>query len=472
VQARDEGINLEAEQNWDTYRVGGTCVFGTHNIFVADVDGDGVMEVITGGFTYNAENGVRISSSQAPLKVWSWNGQNVTLEAFTKWDGLILSVYAADVDEDNIMDIITAGTSWNASSNYGSLRIWHLSNGELTLQAHDEGNSLSGSIFVADADMDGTQEILSLGRTQTETGNVTQLRLWDFRDNVLTLDKTANLDSAQVTSANSVYASDLDSDGVEEVIVGGYSDTLSNSKGQLTIWQWNGTAFALKANENWQTGGGTAKTIAGGNMGNTIVNNVKAADLDGDGLKEVVTAGFTYDGVNVNGQIKVWGWNGNVLNEVASQEWVTDYLTEAKCIALTDVNADGKTEIVQSGIAAAQGSFNNSEAAHDRAQLRVWGLADGVLTLELGKDWTFDNGACAWNVASGDVDKDGVVEIITVGCSALGGLCDPDMRIWSLSSEQRAVTYPDYLPYLLGVILIATGISLIFYLVKRKYGYF
>ena len=179
----------------------------------------------------------------------------------------------------------------------------------------------------------------------------------------LTLDETTNLDVANVTSANSVYASDLDNDGTVEVVIGGYSDTLSNSHGQLTVWQWNGTAFVLVGNENWHTGEGTAKTIAGGNMGNTVVNNVKAADLDGDGLKEIITAGFSYFDGNVNGQIKVWSWNGKVLTEKASQQWATDYLTEAKCITLNDVDGDGKTEIVQSGIAAARDSFNNSQAA-------------------------------------------------------------------------------------------------------------
>ena len=87
VEAQDEAFKLEAEQNWDTYAVGGTCISGTHNIFVADVDSDGEFEIVTGGFTYNTEDGVRLSS-QAPLKVWSWNSQkNVTLEASTKWDG-------------------------------------------------------------------------------------------------------------------------------------------------------------------------------------------------------------------------------------------------------------------------------------------------------------------------------------------------------------------------------------------------
>ncbi len=467
VQAQGEDFILEAEQNWDTYAVGGTCIFGTHNIFVADVDGDGVIEIVTGGFTYNTEDGIRLSS-QAPLKVWSWNGQNVILEASTNWDGNIRSIYAADIDSDNVVEIITFGNSWNQSGNYGSLRVWHLSNGDLTLQASSEGYIWGNSLFVCDADMDGVLEILSVGRMQTESSNSTRLCMWSFQGGVLTLDETTNLDLANVTSANSVYASDLDNDGNIEVVIGGYSDTLPNSHGQLSVWQWNGTAFVLARNENWQTGGGTAKTIAGGTMGNTVVNNVKTADLDGDGLREVVTAGFSYDGEKVNGQIKVWGWNGNILAEKASQQWATDYLTEAKCISLNDVDGDGKTEIVQSGIAAAENSFKNSQAAHDRAQLRVWGFADGVLELESSKDWTFDEGACAWNVGSGDVDNDGVVEIITVGCSALGSLCDPDMRIWSLSNVESPVAYLDILPYVAAVLLSAVGITVLAYFVKKK----
>jgi len=51
----------------------------SHDLFVADVDGDSVMEVITGGFMYHKYNGSRLNM-EAPLKMWSWNGQNLTLE--------------------------------------------------------------------------------------------------------------------------------------------------------------------------------------------------------------------------------------------------------------------------------------------------------------------------------------------------------------------------------------------------------
>src|SRR5512136_955371 len=108
VVAQTGDLNLEAEQNWDTYGVGGTCVYGTQNIFVGDVDGDSIMEIVTGGFAYNTSNGSR-TISEAPLKVWTWNGQNVTLKASASWIGNILCLYAADVDNDKSIEILTAG---------------------------------------------------------------------------------------------------------------------------------------------------------------------------------------------------------------------------------------------------------------------------------------------------------------------------------------------------------------------------
>ena len=54
VRAQSGSLTLEAEQHWETYGVGGTCNHGTHNLFIADVDGDNISEIITGGFMYYA----------------------------------------------------------------------------------------------------------------------------------------------------------------------------------------------------------------------------------------------------------------------------------------------------------------------------------------------------------------------------------------------------------------------------------
>lgn len=466
VNSQSDGVNLEAEQNWDTYRVGGTCAVGTQNICVGDVDDDGTSEIITGGFSYgNSNNGSTIG---APFKVWTWNGQNVTLKANMTWSGSILCLYAADLDQDGTADISCAGGSFGGSTNStSSLRVLNIIDKQVTLKAEYTGMPIN-AMFASDIDEDGTNDLLAVGQTGMYSRNVGSsiLSLFHLQGGHLTLVKSLPLAQFNVTSANSVFASDLDDDGTVEIIVAGYSDILSNSKGLVSIWYWNGKEFSQKTANTWQLTGGTAINPAGGTQGNTVVNDVKAGDLDGDGKKEIVTAGFAYDGARIEGQVKVWRWDGSNLTELASQEWTTDYMTEAKSVALNDVNGDGNVEIVQSGIVAAEGSFNNPEAVHDRGQLRVWSFNGTGLSLIETNDWTFDEGVCAWNVGCGDVDQDGVVEMITVGCSALYGDCDPDMRIWSLAIE--ANTSIDYLPYAAAAVLIVTGTSCLVFLYFRK----
>jgi hypothetical protein len=464
VNAQYGNFTLEAEQSWETYGVGGTCISGTHNLFVADVDGDSVKEIITGGFMYNIINGSR-TTVQAPLDMWSWNGKNVTLEATAKWLGGINSIFAADVNNDNIMEIITGGVVINDTGYYSILKIWRYSNGELSQKAQYEGIP-ANAIFVSDADGDGTPEIITVGQLRKDTLYTPVLCLWHFNDNNLNLINQFELDAANVTSANSVFATDVDNNGDVEIITAGYSDSLNNSKGQLCIWQWNGQTLFLKSNENWQlVTQGYALTIAGAVQGNTIVNNVKAGDLDGDGAKEIVTGGFTFDGEQVNAQLKIWNWTGNALTQEESEEWATDYLTEVKCIALDDIDGDGKLDIIHSGIVAAKGSFANTTTNPNRGQLRISSWNGTALTLKQTVDWVVNDGVCAWNVATGDVDKDGTTEIITVGCTAIGTLCDPNMRIWSIPTVN---SFPYYLTYAIAGAATATAITAAIFLMRKK----
>ena len=61
INAQSDDFILEWEQHWETFGIGGTCNYGTHNFFLGDVDNDGIEELITGGFMYLMENGSRIS---------------------------------------------------------------------------------------------------------------------------------------------------------------------------------------------------------------------------------------------------------------------------------------------------------------------------------------------------------------------------------------------------------------------------
>ena len=464
VKAQTDDYILETEQHWETYGVGGTCISGTHNLFVADIDGDGGLEIITGGFQYKVVNGSRISN-EAPLRIWSWSGQNLTLEKSQNWEGSITCVYAADADGDDVVEIFTAGTLRNSTGSYSSLRAWHWNGEELNLKAHYEGMPVT-SLFVNDVDGDGVPEIISVGRLRVGSQYSPRLCLWRLLNNNLILEDSLDLSVANVTSANSVQACDLDNDDTVEIITAGYAGDLKNSSGQLCVWQWNGQEFSLKVNERWQLVSGVyALNTVGNVQGNTLVNNVKAGDVDGDGVQEIVTGGFAYDGERINGQLKVWSWDGSTLTPEVGEEWTTDYLTEVKSITLHDVDGDGRMEIVESGTVAAEGSFAKNATTPERAQLKVWSWDGTNLTLKRSEDWVVGEGVCAWNIASGDVDGDGKVEIVTVGCMYVGDLCDPDMRIWSIPTSAS----PDWIFAVVGVAgLAAFSSAALFFLRKRK----
>jgi len=253
----------------------------------------------------------------------------------------------------------------------------------------------------------------------------------------------------------------LDGDGVVEIITAGYAGRLEDSRGQLCVWRWNGEELILKADREWQLVEGVyALNIAGGVQGNTMVNNVKVGDVDGDDIPEIVTGGFTYDGKNVNAQFCIWSWDGESLQLEASREWADDYLNEVKCVFLSDVDGDSRIDILTSGMVAAYGSFANCSSTPGHAQLRVWSWDGKTLTMKYGQDWMIGDNVCAWNVAAGDLNKDGLTEIVTVGCMGICNLCDPDMRIWS-------VVDPPPIGLMIAAAMAITASVLTYFLVKK-----
>ncbi|UCF45364.1 MAG: VCBS repeat-containing protein, partial [Candidatus Bathyarchaeota archaeon] len=270
-------------------------------------------------------------------------------------------------------------------------------------------------------------------------------------------------------AAKSVYVCDLDNNGDVEVITGGYDHGLTNSSGQLRIWQWDGKELLLKANEEWRLVEGVyGVTVTGDPMGNTLVENIKVGDVDGDGVAEILTGGFAYDGQQMNAQLRIWNWDGTILVLEESHEWFIEDITEIKAIALDDVNGDGKMEILASGGAAVYGGFD-VDSEPEAAFLTVWSWDGDILRLKNEEDWTIGEGVFAWNVDTGDVDGDGKTEIVTVGCMYINQLCDPDLRIWSLQGSSDSSTSNTFL--VVAVVGTATAVSVVivaYLFVRRK----
>lgn len=462
VFAQPQNMVLEWEQHWETYGVGGTCNFGTYNFFVGDVDNDNTLELITGGMSYDMANDSRTALS-APFKIWNWDGQSFTLEKSHEWPGTTRSTFAADLDQDGLPEIITGGTISNSSGSYSTVRIWNWDGTNLVLRSHHEGIS-ARSISVYDFDKDGISEIVTAGSKRDGTKTSAQLSIFTFKPN--TLHHTASIEwrSSNTTSATSVDIADLDNDGIVEIITAGYDHDIINSSGQIRIWHWEDAEFHLIENKEWRMVENTyGNTIAGEPMGNTMVNNLRIDDVDHDGTLEIVTGGFTYDGEKINSQLKIWNWNNQQLVFEGGKEWITDDVNEVKAISIDDVDKDGQLDIITAGLVGAYGGFGDVDVPPEQAQLRVWNWNGEELIQKYNEEWTVGDGVIAWNVQTGDVDNDGTVEIIAVGCMYISALCDPDLRIYSVASDQNPIMFYGIIVATIVILVIAA--ILIF---KRK----
>jgi hypothetical protein len=466
VGAQSDSFILEVEQHWGTFGVGGTCISGGHNLAVADVDGDGVKEMITGGSSYNYMPTGSRTPRYAPLKIWNWNGQNITLEKGYNWTGNLNCVLASDVDGDGKTEIITAGRLVNSTGSYTSLRIWSWDGKTLVLKGSYEGTT-AVSVVTIGVDRDGKPEIITIGSSSSGNQSHTQLSIWQFDGKSLTLNRSF-ADDRQNARANSVYAYDLNNDGETEIVTAGYANDLKNSTGILSVWQWDGQTFSLMGAEEWHMVDGYALNSAGGTQGNTLAKHVKVADVDGDSVPEIVTSGFTYDGKKVEGQLRIWNWSGGVLNLEKSQEWVNGDITEHTSMSINDVDGDGKKEIVTSGYTTAYGGFAVNAEDKSRADLKVWSWDGNTLTLKQSKDWIVGEAVSAWNVGTGDVDNDGVVEIVTVGCMTTDLRdCDPDLRIWSVPLVPSA-SFPYLIVAIVGATVAVVGVIGAAFLFSRR----
>jgi hypothetical protein len=466
--AQTNNLNMKLELHYPTYTLGGTCVGGSsHVLAMADIDGDGNVELITGGFAYDMINGTK-GPNMAPLYIWSWNqsGSTLALDITQNWTGNIRCIYAADADGDRKTELITTGSEVNGSGTFSDLRFWSW-NGQNLVPRGDFADVPAGAVSVSDVDGDGKPEVVTVGVVNA-TVPLSRLSVWEWNGSTLTLESNADLVGS---FASSVCSYDLSKNGTVDIITGGYSNVLTNSSGQIQVWRMTHGSLFRVANAEWRNVNGYALNSAGNPQGNTVVNDLKAADVDGEGTPEILTGGFTYDGQDVLGQLKIWNLNGTALNLESSTEWKVYGITEAKSVSTGDVNNDGKSEIITAGVTTGAGSYaSNVTEEKEKGELRIWSFNGTEIALLQSNNWMVDQGVGVWSVGNGDVDKDGVPEIVTVGCEYFGGvLCDPDLRVWSISGVfPSAEPFPYVAVSVAGVAVAGCILAAVFFLRKDK----
>jgi hypothetical protein len=191
------------------------------------------------------------------------------------------------------------------------------------------------------------------------------------------------------TYINSVTCGDVDGDGANEIVTGGYYDDFSREVAQLCIW--DGASLALEGVRTWYW------------TGDTGIESVAIGDVDADPALEIVTGGWYYDGTRYQAQLCVWDGASLALEGVRTWYWTGE--TSILSLDIGDVDADPALEIVTGGY--------YDDGTRYRAQLCVW---DGAtLALENVRIWYWTDDTTIWAVDIGDTNGGGDIEIVTGG---------------------------------------------------------
>ncbi|MFH1219030.1 MAG: FG-GAP-like repeat-containing protein [Candidatus Eisenbacteria bacterium] len=283
------------------------------NIQVADLDGDGDLDLISGSYASAAFELVAWENDGTPF----WNHWPRHYIGGTTHD--VCSIGITDLDHDNDLDIVT-GCGTDVSSSYPIIA-WERT-GPWSWTPHEVGTLTCKVVAIRVADLDGDSffDIVSLGCEYSgETRNVV---VWQNDGTPFSGAWTSNTVFSGYALGPGLAVGDLDNDGDDDVACGG-------NEYYIYALQNDGTPFSGAWQSNY------VGSACGG-----MVGYVEMAFLDGDAYRDIVTTcGYTpsytqsifrNDGTPFSGS-----WPSNVIGSVS-----------APTGGVGDFDLDGDTDIM------------------------------------------------------------------------------------------------------------------------------
>ena len=267
-----------------TYVSGGYSSLG---VAVGDVNGDGKLDIVLIN-SYAVINGT-VSDSESSVSVLLGNGDGTFKPSvsYVSGPGGSKLVVIADVNGDGKPDLVTASVYGNSVCGEGGVNVL-LGNGDGTFKP--AVTCLSGgyypyAIAVADLNDDGKPDVIVVNREEYETGGgqgwVTVLL--GNGDGTFQTPQTGVGYASGGLGGESLAVADVSGDGKPDVIVGNQCTAFNNSSSCAEPLV--GVIGVLLGN-----GDGTFQTAAPYSLGGYVADSVDVADMNGDGIPDIVAA--------------------------------------------------------------------------------------------------------------------------------------------------------------------------------------
>jgi hypothetical protein len=261
---------------------------------VADLDGDGALELVAGGFS------TRDTGRRSTVIAYRQRGELWVPLAEAGWDGgagsLVRNVEIADADGDGRLDVIALGrVGASPHEARARLAVFALEGERLVLRADStwlEGTYTHGyGLAIGDLDGDGKPEIATGGFQFDGTSEVGFVRVWSLQRSGLSARGATRLDGQGSPSMriNDLAIGDVDGDGRPELVLAGRHGPLKSEDskvpsqrrevGELAVLAFARNALTTRARHGWASGSSLR------------LRSVVVADLDGDRRAEIVAGG-------------------------------------------------------------------------------------------------------------------------------------------------------------------------------------
>ena len=289
---------------------------------VVDYDHDGDLDIVSiSDASSSDENDGSIDYYENGN---SWTKHNILNGLTSSSNTKVGNIAAADVDSDGDVDLaVSLGAYWHFFENEnGAFNLKQLGNGGSRIQNVED-------IAFADIDGDGKIDAVScnrgLGRVQWVKNYDNDLHTLWVASPRLPISVSYNAAEDFTQKIQSIAVADMDGDGYVDVV------SVSNDASSKGVqWHRNVNGDGLTWTHN------TVKDIST----TWSFTRVAVQDIDGDGDLDIVTSETAPD--------DVIRWFENTAGAGNTPTWTEHILasTESRDVALVDINADGKVDVV------------------------------------------------------------------------------------------------------------------------------